>query len=100
MKIKGSEFEIACDTLIPAIGQMTDHDLARSEELSVDDKPYETRLRSVYTGGDAMRGASTAINAIGDGRKAAAQIMDDAGISLAIRKPGLKRNLSYNELMT
>ena len=34
-----------------------------------------------------MRGASTAINAIGDGRKAAEQIIRDAGIDFSIEKP-------------
>lgn len=98
-KVEGSDFKLACDTVIPAIGQMTDHDIADSDELSVDNNPFETRMKGVYTGGDAMRGASTAINAIADGRKAAEQIMHDAGISFSIKKPELKRDLSYSELM-
>jgi putative selenate reductase len=69
VKIAGSEFDIPCDTVIPAIGQLTDIDIATREELSVGDSPYLTGIKGVYTGGDAMRGASTAINAIGDGRK-------------------------------
>ncbi|MDZ7635135.1 MAG: hypothetical protein U5L72_12215 [Bacteroidales bacterium] len=99
VKIDGSTFELACDTVIPAIGQMTDIDIASRDELSVGDSPYRTRIKGVYTGGDAMRGASTAINAIGDGRKAAGQIMHDAGISFSIEKPELKRELSYSVLM-
>ena len=99
VKIEGSEFEIPCDTVIPAIGQLTDIDIATREELSVGDRPYVTGLKGVYTGGDAMRGASTAINAIGDGRKAAEQIMSDAGVMLTITKPELKRGLTENELM-
>ncbi|MBE0677262.1 MAG: putative selenate reductase subunit YgfK, partial [Bacteroidales bacterium] len=99
VKIDGSTFELPCDTIIPAIGQMTDIDIAPGDELSVGDSPYRTRIKGVYTGGDAMRGASTAINAIGDGRKAAGQIMHDAGISFSIKKPELIRDLSYSELM-
>jgi len=46
-----------------------------------------------------MRGASTAINAIADGRKAAEQIMHDAAISFSIISPELIRDLSYGDLM-
>jgi len=99
VKVDGSTFELVCDTVIPAIGQMTDHDIAGRDELSVGDSPYRTRIKGLYTGGDAMRGASTAINAIGDGRKAAGQIMHDAGISFSINKPELARDLSYSDLM-
>ncbi len=99
VKIDGSESELSCDTVIPAIGQITDIDIGDAGDLSIGDKPYRTRIKGVYTGGDAMRGASTAINAIGDGRKAAEQIIRDAGISLTIQKPGLQRGLSYEELM-
>ncbi len=99
VKVEGSTFDLACDTVIPAIGQMTEIDIAGRDEFSVGDSPYRTRIKGVYTGGDAMRGASTAINAIADGRKAAGQIMQDAGISFSIEKPELKRYLSYSELM-
>ncbi len=99
VKVGGSDFEIACDTVIAAIGQMTDIEIAGRDELSVGDSPYRTLIKGVYTGGDAMRGASTAINAIGDGRKAAGQIMHDAGIIFSTNKPELKRDLSYSELM-
>ena len=99
VKIDGSDFEIACDTVIPAIGQITDIDIDYAGVLLVGDTPYRTRLKGVYTGGDAMRGASTAINAIGDGRKAAEQIIHDAGISHSIMKPALQRGLSYDDLM-
>jgi putative selenate reductase len=99
VKIEGSDFELPCDTVIPAIGQMTDIDIGNADELSVGNNPYRTQIRGVYTGGDAMRGASTAINAIGDGRKAAEQIIRDAGISLTVLKPDLHRGFSYEELM-
>ena len=75
VKVEGSVFEIPCDTIIPAIGQLTDIGFASREELAAGHGSYKTRLGNVYIGGDAMRGASTAINAIGDGRKAAEQII-------------------------
>lgn len=99
VKILGSEFEIPCDTVIPAIGQQTDIAFATAEDLTADRNTYRTRLEKIYTGGDAMRGASTAINAIGDGRKAASGIIDDAGIKSGIAKPTGRKNLSKRELM-
>ncbi len=44
--------------------------------LTVADKiTYTTGNTNVFIGGDALRGASTAINAIGDGRKVAEQMI-------------------------
>jgi putative selenate reductase len=51
-----------------------------------------------YIGGDALRGASTAINAIGDGRKAAEQIIKQSGFTVNTAKVDGK-NHSKNELM-
>jgi putative selenate reductase len=99
VKITGSEFEIPCDTVIPAIGQQTDIAFATAADLAADRNTYRTKLEKIYTGGDAMRGASTAINAIGDGRKAAAGIIDDAGIKFGIEKPVGRKNLSQREMM-
>lgn len=99
VKIEGSEFEIPCDTVIPAIGQQTDIAFATAADIAADGHTYRTRLEKVYTGGDAMRGASTAINAIGDGRKAAAGIIDDAGIKFGIEKPTGRTNLPKRELI-
>lgn len=99
VKIPGSEFMISCDTVIPAIGQLTDTGFAGDRGLSVEGRPFMTSIKGVYTGGDAMRGASTAINAIGDGRKAAEQIMRDAGIDSVIPKPASARNHSAKDLI-
>jgi putative selenate reductase len=78
--IPGSEFELKCDTVIPAIGQEPDIDFAGPELLKTGPGQYQTRLENVFIGGDAKRGASTAINAIGDGRKAAEAIIRKAGL--------------------
>ena len=99
VKIADSEFEIPCDTVIPAIGQLTDIDFATAEELAAGGTAGKTRLEKVYIGGDAMRGASTAINAIADGRKAAEQIISDAAISFSNPKPVAERGLSKKELL-
>ncbi|HWR75021.1 MAG TPA: hypothetical protein VN276_05265, partial [Bacteroidales bacterium] len=85
--------------IIPAIGQLTDTGFAGGEKLATEHGSFKTRLGKVYIGGDAMRGASTAINAIGDGRKAAEQIIRDAGIYFSIEKPDQGINFSAKELV-
>ena len=79
-KIPGSDFEFNCDTIIPAVGQDLAIDFTSTYLLKTNPDSYETRIPNVFIGGDAMRGASTAINAIGDGRKAAEEIIIKAGI--------------------
>jgi putative selenate reductase len=77
MKIEGSEFELRCDTIIPAIGQELAIDFIDAAELKTSKGSYRTNLKKIYIGGDSLRGASTAINAIADGRKAAQEIMSE-----------------------
>ncbi len=69
--VPGTEFHLAFDTVIPAIGQELDIDFINTEKLKTQPGSYRTQEPDIYIGGDAMRGASTAINAIADGRKAA-----------------------------
>jgi putative selenate reductase len=76
VKIPGSEFEIETDTIIPAVGQELAIDFCDPVLLQTKSGSYETGIPNVFIGGDAIRGASTAINAIGDGRKAAQEIID------------------------
>jgi putative selenate reductase len=71
--ISDSEFIVEADTIIPAIGQELDLDFI--EKDAIENQQVQTRISKVYIGGDAMRGASTAINAIADGRKVAEKII-------------------------
>ncbi len=80
IEIKDSDFFMEFDTIIPAVGQDLDIDFADTNLLVTKPDSYETQIPGVYIGGDAMRGASTAINAIGDGRKAAEQMIARANI--------------------
>lgn len=96
--VPGSEFTFPCDTVIPAIGQELNIDFTDVKLLKTKPGQYETQLENVFIGGDAMRGASTAINAIGDGRKAAGEIIRKAGLEHLSheinREPtGLKRHI-------
>ncbi|MCK4677022.1 MAG: putative selenate reductase subunit YgfK [Bacteroidales bacterium] len=87
--IPDSEFNLNLDTVIPAIGQDLAIDFIDVSLLKTKSGFYETQIPGVFIGGDAMRGASTAINAIGDGRKAAQEIINKAGMKF---DPALKNN--------
>ncbi|MBK7030195.1 MAG: putative selenate reductase subunit YgfK [Bacteroidales bacterium] len=80
VKVPGSEFLIPCDTIIPAIGQQLDIDFLDSEELRTLPGSYKTKSKGTYIGGDALRGAATAINAIADGRLAAIEMLADLNL--------------------
>ena len=79
IKIDGSEFELNIDTVITAIGQRVVLDFLPGGELTVDRDSMETQLEGLFAGGDAIRGASSLVYAIGDGRRAAESIMKKAG---------------------
>jgi formate dehydrogenase major subunit len=75
--IPGSEFKLACDTLIIAIGQETVHDLHdgaialdKWRNATVTDIGM-TSMEGVFAAGDFVRGASTVIEAIGHARNVA-----------------------------
>jgi putative selenate reductase len=99
VKVDGSEFEIECDTIIPAIGQITDIDFVSSELLTADTGSYLTKIGNAFIGGDALRGASTAINAIGDGRKAAEQIIKESEIDYINPKTEIRGKKTKKELL-
>ncbi len=69
IEIENSDFEIFADTIIPAFGQSLAIDFIDNKLLEVKDlKNYETKIKNVFIGGDAYRGASSVIKAIADGR--------------------------------
>ncbi len=87
--IRGSEFEVSCDFAIAAIGQNTTIaellngsvpnflpfgetlNLTRWQTVQVNEKTFETSVEGVFSGGDIVTGAATAVEAIAAGRKAA-----------------------------
>ncbi|MCX6269826.1 MAG: putative selenate reductase subunit YgfK [Bacteroidetes bacterium] len=70
--VTGSEFTLEAEVVIPALGQDITSDIIDLHEMKCDPESGLTRLHNVFIGGDARRGASSVIKAIGDGRKAAA----------------------------
>ncbi|MGZ9276960.1 MAG: FAD-dependent oxidoreductase [Candidatus Limnocylindrales bacterium] len=77
--IEGSEFEIAAQTVIPAISQATDLSFLWVEStfeinrgrVKVDPATYATNVRGVFACGDFVTGPTTLIEAAGHGKKAA-----------------------------
>lgn len=84
--IPGSEFDSACDLLLPAIGQDADLAAFRDEPdrtrpaisrrgtLEVDRCTLATNLAGVFAGGDVVSGPSVVIDAVAHGRMAAEAI--------------------------
>ncbi|MCF7823006.1 MAG: putative selenate reductase subunit YgfK [Candidatus Marinimicrobia bacterium] len=95
--LEGETFDIPVDTVIPAIGQALNVDFIDDKALTVNPETCMTQIPGVYAGGDAVRGASSVINAIGDGQIAARQILKGMGEkgSLLENKP---RVLSIAEI--
>ncbi len=77
--IPGSEFELPCETLIPAVSQAADLSFLPVESsfevnrgrLKVDPATYATNVRGVFACGDFVTGPTTMIEAAGHGKKAA-----------------------------
>ena len=76
----GTEYEVPCDTILVAIGQVqvldwlpahyTGHGLVKADESGrVPDEGA-----AVFAGGDVMRGPSMVVDALGDGKRAARDI--------------------------
>lgn len=76
--IIGSEHKLIFDNVVTAIGQDVELDFVPGKKLIVDSKTNETQMPNVFAGGDAVRGADSLINAVGDGRRAAENIIKKA----------------------
>ena len=79
--IAGSEFEMAVDNVIPAIGQKVDRgtlpdhlEYTDWSTLVVDPVSWQTNMANIFAGGDVVRGPGDIINAIADGKEAAISI--------------------------
>ena len=74
----GSEFEIATDMVVFAIGTNANPILGQTSKLKLDKRGYiatdealATSIAGVFAGGDIVTGAATVIEAMGAGRRAA-----------------------------
>lgn len=79
LSLAGSEFELAADTVIAAIGQEVEIPGAsvastQGGSVSVDADTLATSVNGVFAGGDAVAGPASIIAAIGQGRRAGSAI--------------------------
>lgn len=83
VSVEGSEFEIACDAVILALGTSPNPLIASTTPgletnkkgcIVADEETGATSMEGVFAGGDAVIGAATVILAMGAGRKAASGI--------------------------
>ncbi len=87
---------IEADTVILAIGQAIDvealgtdgPEISPRRTIQIDQENLATSLPNVWAGGDAARGPRTLIDAIADGRKAAAEIHQSFGGMVDERESG------------
>ncbi|NHZ87249.1 MAG: FAD-dependent oxidoreductase, partial [Planctomycetia bacterium] len=93
--IPNSEFDINVDSIIPAIGQDIELDFLGKNELNVNKETGATNIKNIFAGGDAIRGAATVVEAVGDGQSAAKNILIAAGIN---KKYSSESNKSITDL--
>jgi putative selenate reductase len=99
VKLENSGFDLYFDTIIPAIGQDLAIDFLDKTMLKAIPGEYKTKVPGIYIGGDALRGAATAINAIGDGRKTAEIIIKATKLNQEKSENSVEKTLTYHELM-
>ncbi|MEI7639171.1 MAG: NAD(P)-binding protein, partial [Syntrophus sp. (in: bacteria)] len=83
VEIKGSEFIVPCESLIPAIGQEADLDFVPKESgiainkwknFDVDPVTFASNVPGVFAGGDVVTGPQTVVKAVYAGKEAAVSI--------------------------
>jgi len=86
--IKGSNFVIECDAMVPAIGQRCDVGAVIDEEgveitrwgtLEVNELTGQSEIPTLFSGGDCATGADTLIAALAAGKRAAKHIAQFIG---------------------
>lgn len=78
----GNRFPVGADTVVAAIGQGARHEpsewlLETSRGAIAVDEAGRTSVQHVYAGGDAVNGGSSVVQAVADGKRAAAAIEED-----------------------
>ncbi len=81
--VAGSEFEIPCDVVVPAISQEPDlaflgdkhsFGVSRWNTFEVDPTTLQTSVPGVFAGGDCVSGPATVVEAVAAGQRAAVSI--------------------------
>lgn len=104
--VKGSEYELPCDAIIPAIGQKVDMMWAAKEPgltltarhtIKVHPETMQTSLPHIFSAGDAVTGPATVVDAIATGHKAVAAIerfIEDGAVDTILEAPISQASLS------
>ena len=95
--IDDSAFEVPIDAVIPAIGQLNDFDFIDEKNYKKQPIPF-TKLENIFIGGDAVRGAASAIKAIADGKNTAFEIIRRLNPDFKPVKFKTDKKVSYSEL--
>ncbi len=80
--IKGSEFVVECEAIVPAIGQAADLAFVPKDgpainkwnTFDVDEVTFATNIPGVFAGGDVVTGPATVVKAVYAGKEAAVSI--------------------------
>lgn len=97
--IEGETFELPCSSVIacvsqsPALDYLDKEPVARHRwgTIKVNEKTMATSMQGVYAAGDVVRGPSTIIQAIADGRCAASGILGTAGMPQPTMRPSSRQ---------
>jgi len=77
----GELCELACDTVVSAVGERVDPAPYRESGIELDEKgrpAFRTNLENVFAGGDARRGPATVVEGIADARAFADAVLGAA----------------------
>ncbi|MEA3451001.1 MAG: hypothetical protein U9Q83_03760, partial [Bacteroidota bacterium] len=95
--ISGSEFKVPVDSVIFAIGQENDFNFLKKHEYKNQQIPY-TKYENIFIGGDAVRGAASAIKAVADGKKTAYEIIKKLNPKFKQERFEVDKKISYVDL--
>ena len=101
---EGETPTIKADMVIVAIGQRPDDkdfvemERTRSKTIKIDDMTFETNIKGVFAGGDAVKGAGTISEAIGAGKKTALAIHRFIEKGDARQEVAAREVVSYEEM--
>jgi formate dehydrogenase major subunit len=77
LEVPGTEFTLAAETVISAVGQAVDLGDARQTPhgtVETDERTLATSIKGVYAGGDCVSGPKNVISAVAQGKRAAVSI--------------------------
>ncbi|MEW6027260.1 MAG: NAD(P)-binding protein [Planctomycetota bacterium] len=102
--VRNSNFRIALNTIIPAIGEEVDasflpYSLQENNRIKVLEDGITTSHKGVFAGGDAVTGPRTVVEALGAGRKAAALIHYHLK-KPKLPQPAIEKPVAFEDLNT